>query len=254
MTIINSVIGGGGDKLPSLQSKTVTPSNASQTVYPDSDFDALDSVQVIGDTNLVSGNIKYGKNIFGVVGSYEKTTSTTYTLPVLEAQASYPSHMEMASGQTVYCFSDTPKTNGCKATRTLGDVSGAETWSSSGSVTTAGTEAKTSVSDNWGIVTPTKQSITFTGSTSLPDGSYYVTLDSYIVPGPTYYQFIGASSSTGIKQYWSTAAASWGKMTVSSGKATLTITPTGSLATLYFWDTIGVAQVPLCVAVRSVSK
>jgi hypothetical protein len=57
---------GGG----TYQSKNVTPNAAGQTVTPDGGFDALSSVTINGDTDLLASNIKSGINIFGVTGNY----------------------------------------------------------------------------------------------------------------------------------------------------------------------------------------
>lgn len=63
-----------GGASPTLQSRTVTPSSSQQTIYPQSGYDALSSVIVNGDSNLVSGNIKSGVSIFGVTGTLVSKT------------------------------------------------------------------------------------------------------------------------------------------------------------------------------------
>ena len=52
------------------QGKNVTPTAASQVIVADSGYDALSSVTVIGDANLVAENIAENVTIFGIVGTY----------------------------------------------------------------------------------------------------------------------------------------------------------------------------------------
>ena len=63
-TIINEI-------QANFQSRSVTPTSFPYTVYPQDPYNALSSVTVNKDSNLVSGNIKNGVTIFGVRGNYE---------------------------------------------------------------------------------------------------------------------------------------------------------------------------------------
>lgn len=65
-----------------LQNKTVTPTASGFTVQPDTGYDALGSVAVNGDDNLVAGNVKKDVAIFGVTGSYTGSMPTLRTVTI----------------------------------------------------------------------------------------------------------------------------------------------------------------------------
>ena len=56
---------------PVLQQKTITPTSSTQNITPDTGYDGLSLVTVVGDSDLVAANIKKDIEIFGVTGTYE---------------------------------------------------------------------------------------------------------------------------------------------------------------------------------------
>ena len=79
---------------PVLQDKIITPSSSDQIVLPDVDYDALSSVSVSGDPDLVSENIKSGVNIFGVVGEYSGEPIPEYPDPILQSKYVVPTEQK----------------------------------------------------------------------------------------------------------------------------------------------------------------
>lgn len=64
------IVKGGLNDLNIYQEKTVTPTASNQEVTPDSGYEALSSVTINGDANLIAENIKSGITIFGIIGTY----------------------------------------------------------------------------------------------------------------------------------------------------------------------------------------
>lgn len=119
-----------------LQSKTVTPGRSGQTVRANDDYDGLSSVYIVGDSNLISSNIREGVTIFGVKGSYssgqnyqEKTVTPTRSGTTVTADSGYnalskvkingdnnltPSNI--AAGQKIFGITGTYVTPMCEIT------------------------------------------------------------------------------------------------------------------------------------------
>jgi len=99
-----------------LQTKSVTPSKTAQTITPDTGFDALASVTIQGDSDLIPGNIKNGVSIFNVAGTYEGEGGSVETqqisLGILLSEDAYYTDANMiiktpAMGAMGYYISDT---------------------------------------------------------------------------------------------------------------------------------------------------
>lgn len=78
-----SIFGVVGNYQPSpmLQSKTFTPTSSGSVIMPDTGYQGLSEVTVVGDANLVAGNIKSGTSIFGVVGTYAPALQSKTVTP-----------------------------------------------------------------------------------------------------------------------------------------------------------------------------
>lgn len=76
-----TIYGKQGTYAPSLQSKSVTPNAAGFTVTNDSGYYGLSQVNVAGESNLTSENIKAGVDMWNVIGSYAPSLQKKITNP-----------------------------------------------------------------------------------------------------------------------------------------------------------------------------
>lgn len=74
---ILGVVGEYSGGSSNYQSKSVTPTANGLTVSPDSGYDALSSVVIAGDSNLIASNVKKDVSIFGVTGTLEGGAGVT---------------------------------------------------------------------------------------------------------------------------------------------------------------------------------
>lgn len=177
MTIINSITGGSSDKEPKRQQKTVTPGNANQTVTADSGFDGLQFVSIAGSDNLVASNVKYGKNIFGVVGTFEHTSTSSYYIKNATTIIPYSSKTN-AGLKGFDIFVGQNNAPDLKVYKETGDISGRASWSytkDSGYFTTKVVEGS---ADGFDAVISAR-SCRMTCTTNLPNGTYTVGLSTF---------------------------------------------------------------------------
>ena len=249
--IVNSVIGGTGNRKPRLQAKNVTPGNANVTVTPDADFDGLSNVYIAGDSKLTSGNVKYGVNIFGVTGTYEKQSITSYKLPVLEFYVPWSEMVPLSGNPYTYKYLSSPYiTNDSKATKTEGDISGKKSWSSTTDYSYSTIERATAQDDAFYVNFKPSGTITATGSTVLPTGSYDVEISPACIAYATFGCLEGNSDRT-LTEYMAWYGTY--RMHVTSGTAYLTLDLPSKMASIDCWNGAYPANksVRFCVAVKS---
>ena len=172
-----TIFGVDGSLLYRYQAKSTSGSVADRTIYPDSGFAGLSKVDVAGDSNLVASNIKYGKSIFGVTGTYEHTTTKTYKGPTIlsgSASATTKCNAPTATGKAYLYNCGSASGTATTVTAVIGDISGNTTYSYSGGSGTSGSTKEYTVTDYRFYVIPggTSTSVQLTGSCTLPDGRY----------------------------------------------------------------------------------
>ena len=79
--VIAKKLAGGGGGGGNYQSKIVTPdfSDGNPYVYPDTGYDALSSVVIQKDSDLIPGNVKKDINVHGIVGTLEEMSQELRT-------------------------------------------------------------------------------------------------------------------------------------------------------------------------------
>lgn len=72
---------------PKLHEKQINPTAAPQIYYPDTGYDGISKISVVGDPDLSPENVVYGKQIFDVVGSHKCPAFQTQTKSVTPTAA-----------------------------------------------------------------------------------------------------------------------------------------------------------------------
>lgn len=99
------------------QEKTITPTANGQTILPDAGYDALSSVNVYGDQDLIPNNIKEGVSIFGVEGAY---SGGGYDLNLIGYGLDIEAGSSITKGQRIVATKNTSATSKTVATSSSG--------------------------------------------------------------------------------------------------------------------------------------
>ena len=199
---------GAGKQEPKLQTRDVTPNTGSQVLVPGSGFDAIGTVNVAGDANLVPANVKAGVNLFGVVGSYEKKVSKTYTLGMFRISWPYDELIK-TEGNSFDNYGAELSYSGTTIRADVGEVSGKGTYESSAGTWTVTRSYSWDLSSSPMMYFMSRDNlvsyVTATASTTLPDGSYKGQVTDWARPwggdassfGPPDYEYRGTLTPQG---------------------------------------------------------
>lgn len=93
-------------QLTSQAAQTITPTTTNQTIASQRYLTGTQTI--LGDANLVSGNIKDGVSIFGVVGTYTGSTPAAMVLPTITSTTSVGTGTAIISPSTTIAYLNIP--------------------------------------------------------------------------------------------------------------------------------------------------